>query len=496
MDASQFDRLSKFVAATGGRRRLVRLLAVVPLAGVNHLLTEDSAAKRKRRNMRQRDRDRQHQRGRKVHDEKRKRKAQLCLDGESILASKKKKKKLLKQGATVGECPLPPAPPAPPAPPSPPAACTPESRAVTCGDRCGSATNNCGTAVDCGGCASGGECCQGTCLPSPWSYFGMSGIGTDSFDGTSGVAVSADGLTAWIADQRYNRVPIWTRPNANSTTWSYRTQIGTGAPGPGTDQLNNPQEVAISPDGLTAWIVEFGNNRVSVWKRPNASSTSWTFNSQLGTGAGGSGNNQFFGPSGVAVSPDGLTVWVGDFLNNRVPVWTRPDADSTNWSYSTQLGTGVAGSGNNQFYSPSGITVSPDGLTAYIADLTNSRIAVWTRPNASSTAWSYSTQLGAGTLGSSNNEFFAPSGVEVSLDGLKAWVADQGNNRISIWTRPNATSTTWSYSSQLGTGSAGSGNNQLNGPQGTAVSTDNQTVWVADFANDRIAVWKQQACPA
>ena len=62
----------------------------------------------------------------------------------------------------------------------------------------------------------------------------------------------------------------------------------------------------------------------------------------------------------------------------------------------------------------------------------NNRIAVWTRPSTTSTTWSYSAQFG--TQGSGDSNFSVPTGVFVSADTLTAWVADSGNNRIAIWT--------------------------------------------------------------
>ena len=44
-------------------------------------------------------------------------------------------------------------------------------------------------------------------------------------------------------------------------------------------------------------------------------------------------------------------------------------------------------------------------------------------------------------------------------------------------------------------GGQGSGPNQFNGPNSVAVSSDGQTVWVADFTNSRISVWTL-VCPA
>jgi DNA-binding beta-propeller fold protein YncE len=58
-----------------------------------------------------------------------------------------------------------------------------------------------------------------------------------------------------------------------------------------------------------------------------------------------------------------------------------------------------------------------------------------------------------------------------------------------IWTRPDATSTSWSFSAKFGT--QGSGDSNLSGPYSVAVSADSLTAWVADFSNNRISIWTQ-----
>ncbi|MFM9107277.1 MAG: hypothetical protein ACKOWF_11345, partial [Chloroflexota bacterium] len=360
----------------------------------------------------------------------------------------------------------------------------------------GTQSDACGTGgAACAACSGTTPyCAAGVCAPPAWAYqtqmgTGGQGSGADELWSPRGVWVDADGLTAWITDSANNRVVVWTRPDANSTTWTYQTQLGTGTAGSGTNQFKGPYGVFVSADRLTAYIADSNNHRVVVWTRPDASSTSWAYETQMGTGTPGSGNTQFTEPVRVFVSADGLTAYMADWGNNRIAIWTRPDANSLNWAYHSQMGTGTSGSTQTTFDQPFGVRVSGDGLTAWIADTYNKRIAVWTRPDAGSTAWAYQTQLGTGTWGSGNNEFALPQGVWVSADTLTAWVADTFNSRIMIWTRPNAASTTWAFQTKLGTGTGQSSNDSFNFPTDVFVSGDGLTAWVADNNNNRIAIW-------
>jgi sugar lactone lactonase YvrE len=137
------------------------------------------------------------------------------------------------------------------------------------------------------------------------------------------------------------------------------------------------------------------------------------------------------------------------------------------------------------------VAVSADTLSARISDCGNCRISVWTRPDASSTTWS--SQATFGSLGSDAAQFDNPSAVALSGDGLTAWIADSYNSRVSIWTRPDASSTAWS--NQATFGSLGEGTNQLNEPNSLALFDDEQTIAVMDTSNWRVSIWGA-GCPA
>ena len=316
-----------------------------------------------------------------------------------------------------------------------------------------------------------------------WRYraqFGSQGTADDQFRAPNGVAVSADGRTVWVADQQNDRISVWTRPTSTSTEWSHSINFGSG--GSGGANFYAPAGVAVSADGLTVWVADHDNLRVSVWTRTTNTSTEWSPSTTFGSGPGIGGDN-FNGTSGVAVSADGRTVWAVDNGNNRISVWTRTTNTSIDWSPGTIFGS--QGSGDDQFNAPTFVAVSADGRTAWVADQFNNRISVWTRPTDSSTEWSHSTNFG--TEGSGVSQFQAPIGVAVSGSGRTVWVTEYSNNRISVWTRPSNTSTNWSPSTTFG--SYGSGDDSFHAPMAVAVSADGRTVWVADSANNRISIW-------
>jgi DNA-binding beta-propeller fold protein YncE len=241
----------------------------------------------------------------------------------------------------------------------------------------------------------------------------------------------------------------------------HQTNFGSG-PGSNPDQFRDNREATVSQDGQTVWVAEYGNDRIAVWSESND-----VWSNQAAFGSTGSGVNEFYGPLGVACSADKRTVWVADTFNLRVSIWTQ---NGGVWSNQTTIATGQG----------QGIAVSADEQTFWLAHYGNHLVSVWTKSGAT---WNLQTTFGSGPGGGAS-QFNQPVGVAVSADGQTVWVCDRGNHRISIWTKTGGT-----WSNQATFGSLGSGPDQLNVPQGLAIAADEQTVWVADYNNHRVSVW-------
>ena len=313
----------------------------------------------------------------------------------------------------------------------------------------------------------------------PQTTFGSQGSGADQFRRPYGLFVSADGLMVYVADLINDRISIWRRSSTKSKVVG-RTMRPSLPKASLIDQLNSPHDVVVSDSGLDAWVADSSNNRIAIWSPTNDSRTTWA--GQFTFGSAGNSASQFSAPEAVAISPDTLTAWVVDDANHRVSVWRRADL-SSNWSTWTTFGS--EGNGSDNFQWPVGIFVPDDGLSVYVADSTNHRISVWRRTTAASTDWDFQTSFG--TEGSELGQLKDPFDVAVSRDQLTAWVADSSNNRISIWKRKSKSSKVWVNTKTFGT--FGSEANQFKNPRGIAVAKDGKTVFVSDFDNHRISVW-------
>jgi len=299
--------------------------------------------------------------------------------------------------------------------------------------------------------------------------------GSSNFDSPSGVALTSDGRTMLISDRDNHRVSVWTRSTNASTDWSNVTTFG--SQGSGNTQFYQPYGLVLTPDDLSVLIADKGNSRIVIWSRSSTSASDWSYLAQFGSI--GSGASSFTDPLNVDISANGLDAYVSDNLNNRVSVWNRPNTSSSSWSNLTTFGGSLS--------YPNGGRLSSDGLNFYVAEISAARVSMWSRPNTSSTSWAQVTSFGS--AGSGSSQFQSPYAVFPTTDNMALYVVDCGNSRISVWIRPNTSSTSWSNVLTFGT--LGSTTSNLSFPY-NAINY-NAKVYIADTNNDRISIWQPPA---
>ncbi len=125
---------------------------------------------------------------------------------------------------------------------------------------------------------------------------------------------------------------------------------------------------------------------------------------------------------------------------------------------------GDFGGGLGQLDSPAQITLGPGG-DLYVADSGNDRISIFAQDGTFLKTWS-------GSLSEPQDVAFAPNG--------RAFVADKGNDRVDVL-------------SAAGEPLNEFGEGELTDPTGIAV--DGSTVYVADAGNERIAVFSTAGVP-
>ena len=161
------------------------------------------------------------------------------------------------------------------------------------------------------------------------------------------------------------------------------------------------------------------------------------------------------GPWGIAVVPNGHT-FIADHTSHQIHVFDEQRKHIRSF--------GQQGSGNGQLDDPTGIAVDPDGL-AYVCNCRNNCIEIFRMDGT------FVKQFGVGHLSN-------PSGVTVNNN--QVYVADSGNNRISIFTLEGHLTRT--------IGSQGSGPGQFDWPTAVSISSDGD-MYVTDYWNHRVQVF-------
>lgn len=164
----------------------------------------------------------------------------------------------------------------------------------------------------------------------------------------------------------------------------------------------------------------------------------------------------FSNPSGLALAPDGDTLYLADGTGNRVRKVITSTGEVT--TYAGSGDTGLADGARNvaSFNNPTAIALSPDGALLYVADTGNGRVRVVGPSGVTTLA------AGAGA-----DALVSPAGIAVSLDGALLFVSDSERGLVrSVDIKTGAVATLAGSVDRAGSLAPGF----FNSPTGLAVS--------------------------
>ncbi len=196
--------------------------------------------------------------------------------------------------------------------------------------------------------------CEGIPLPpAPLAPPGNSYVdgqgGLNSLGGAYDVAISPDGLHAYVTGFNDDTLTVFDR---NAVTGALTFVMSTS-----NLDMDGPQMVEVSPDGTQVYVTARNSDSFLIFNR-NAGSGIVTLSHVWTNGDGGGTVTGLDYPYGIVVSPDGRFIYVTGYLSDAIVTFYR-DSDGF-VGYEDTL---VDGTNLNLPYVP---TMSPDGKFIYV----------------------------------------------------------------------------------------------------------------------------------
>ncbi|WP_319436179.1 YncE family protein [Mycobacterium sp. RTGN5] len=283
-------------------------------------------------------------------------------------------------------------------------------------------------------------------LPLTYTVTGMSTGGVVTVDSVGGFIYTPNQAPQADAVTNTDTFTVTASDGLAGTNQTVTVAVNLGAiSGPVT---RGAYGVAVSPDGLVLYVTNGWDSAIQAFNTAN--------NDYLG------GFSVHHHPTGLAFSPDGFAVFVTDNVVNTVSYvvnaeqWLVPISGGCCGYPPPEIPVGSA---------PTGVAVSPNGssavYTVYVANAASNTVSVIT------TATDANYGL-TGTVTATIPVGSAPTGVAVSPNGNTVYVANGGGTVSVINTATNTVTTSIPV---------------VDGANGVAVSPNGNTVYVANGGN-------------
>ncbi len=300
--------------------------------------------------------------------------------------------------------------------------------------------------------------------------------GVFGLDGASGVAVSPDGRNVYTTGAVDDSVAVFARDASEGNLAFVETEEeGVG----GVFGLDGASAVAASPDGRHVYAAGALSDALAIFTR-DASADDLTFVDAVEDGVGGVAG--LGGASAVAVGPDGDFVYAAGADPGSLAVFrARPGGDGLDFVQAFVRGVGYAAG----LSGASGVAVSPDGESVYVAGRDEDALVVFRRIRPDEGALAF---VGLHRNGVDGVKGMAgPAAVAVSSDGRYVAVAGSRQGAVALFRRhPGTGSLTFLEAHS----NAFSGATGLAGVGALALSADRRQLFAAGRDDDALVVFR------
>ncbi len=204
--------------------------------------------------------------------------------------------------------------------------------------------------------------------------------GTDPLAGASDVAVSPDGASVYVASLIDDSLTHFSRNAAGQIFFQgcIAEEGKSGCFDPGTDSLAGAQSVALSPDGSSVYVATHFDDSLTHFSR-NAAGQIFFQGCIADGGKSGCfdpGTDSLAGAQSVALSPDGSSVYVASPFDSSLTHFSRDAAGQIFFQGCIANGglSGCADPPLDSLDGAGGVAVSPDGRSVYVASLIDSSL--------------------------------------------------------------------------------------------------------------------------
>lgn len=253
-----------------------------------------------------------------------------------------------------------------------------------------------------------------------------------------GLSAYVGGLSAYVTSYDDSTISQYSIGASGNLTPKSPETVPTGL---------QPEGVAVSPDGASVYVANYGNDK-SVSQYSVGTSGTLTAKSPATVPCQG------FDPAGIAVSPDGTSLYVTTQGSNRLCQYSIGTGGTLTAKTPPTVATGPA---------PNGVAVSADGTSVYVANQSGSSVSQYSVGTAGMLIPKSPATVPAGD---------SPIWIGVSPDGTSVYVTNLNSGTISQYSVGTHGRLTPKSPANVPTGIQ---------PSRIAVSPDGMSVYVSNF---------------